>query len=148
MLHVKNLDIAVSGLLVLLGAYIVFEGLGYGYMDYNTPGAGFFPILIGMGLAIFAGVNLFNAVRRSDPRIDIALPELFRVGATSLAIIAFIVLSEIIGMVVSGFLLIVTVSLIFGERTWKNLVRYALVALLVTAALYTIFVQLLGVPVP
>ncbi|MFV0361107.1 tripartite tricarboxylate transporter TctB family protein [Tropicimonas sp.] len=135
-------------LLAGFGLYVVQTGRSYGFMDGTSPGAGYFPVLIGAGITLLALVNLINAIRRTDVLEHIGSEEIVRVLACSAAICLFTWLSAHIGMLVSGFLLMIFVAAAFGARTGRQLSRSALLALLMSGVLYVIFVRILSVPLP
>ncbi|MDR6434187.1 tripartite tricarboxylate transporter TctB family protein [Brucella pseudogrignonensis] len=146
MFQTRNLDIAMSTVFLLFGVFVTLEGYGYGYSDHGAPGAGFFPIWIGAGILVFSAINLLNSIRRTNIGDIIERAEVGRVLACSAAISIFVFLSGLIGMIASGFLLMLAVSWIFGHRSLGYFIRYVAVAIVITAALYTIFGKLLGVP--
>lgn len=146
MLQVRKLDIGVSALLVALGVYVAWQGGAYGYLEAGVPAAGFFPLCIGVGLAGFAAVNLVNALRRAEVFSVIEAPELTRVAFCSLAMVAFVWLGGVIGMIASAFLLMFAIGAIFGPRTLGFYARLAIISAGMTAVLYFIFGIMLAVP--
>ncbi len=146
MIKVRNLDIGVSALLIVFGAYVAYKGMVFGYVEAGAPGAGFFPLWIGLGLAIFSGVNLVKAIRRSGMLATIDGREFVRVALCSVAMAGFVWLGGIIGMMVSAFLLMFGIGVIFGPRTRNFYVLLAVVSAGMTAVLYIVFGILLAVP--
>jgi hypothetical protein len=57
-LTTRTIDRLFAGALLLLGLYVVWNALEYGYMRGTTPGPGFFPFWVGLALAIFSAVSL------------------------------------------------------------------------------------------
>jgi len=146
MVHARHLDVAVSMLLFLAGAYISYVGGTYGYLEEGAPAAGFFPLWIGFGVMAFSAVNLFNALRRVGMVRTIDTAEILRVVLCSLAMIAFVWLGGRIGMVTASYLLMLAIGAIFGPRTRTFYAFLAIVSAGMTAVLYVVFGILLSVP--
>ena len=62
----KAVDRLFAGILLLLGLYIVWNALEYGYMRGTTPGPGFFPLWIGLGLTILSAINIIRSVTGAE----------------------------------------------------------------------------------
>lgn len=146
MIHARHLDVAVSALLVLCGGYIAYTGLSYGYLEEDSPAAGFFPFWIGLGLVVFSAVNLFNTARQAGLLGTIAMSEILRVVCCSLAMVAFVWLSGVIGMAAASFLLMFAIGAIFGPRQPRFYALLAIVSAVMTAVIYLVFGILLAVP--
>ncbi|WP_049564072.1 tripartite tricarboxylate transporter TctB family protein [Streptomyces sp. SBT349] len=56
--------LAFAGVLILLGLYLVREGLDIGYDRENEPGPGFFPLWVGAVLAVLSAGWLVRELRR------------------------------------------------------------------------------------
>ncbi len=59
-----------AGCLVVLGLYIVWNALAYGYMRGTTPGPGFFPFWVGLIVVLAASTGARASL---DAAIVIAL---------------------------------------------------------------------------
>ena len=146
MVQARHLDAAVSALLILCGGYISYVGLSYGYLEEGSPGAGFFPLWIGLGLMVFSAINLFKALRRAGLLETIETAEILRVALCSLAMVVFVWLSSLIGMVAASFLVMVAIGAIFGPRQPRFYAFLAIVSSVMTAVLYLVFGVMLAVP--
>lgn len=146
MIQARNLDIGVSALLVAVGAYVAWQGLSYGYLDAGIPGAGFFPLWIGFGLVASATVNLVKSLRRASVLAAIEGKEMLRIALCSLAMLVFVWLGDVIGMIAAAFLLMVAIGAIFGPATIRFYAVLAVVSAGMTAVLYFIFGIMLAVP--
>lgn len=146
MVRIRNVEIGVSALLILFGAYIAYGGLGFGYLEDSAPGAGFFPVWTGLGLVLCSGINLVKVVRRSDLMSAIEGAELARVALATLALVGFVWLGGIIGMMPAAFLLMLAIGAIFGPRERRFYLGLVAVSAGMTAALYFIFGVMLAVP--
>lgn len=146
MIKAQHLDLILSALLVAFGAYVAYQGIGYGYLDEGTPGAGFFPFWIGIGLMLFSVINLVNQLRRAGELAGIDVGEMRRVGLTSLAMAGFVWLGSVIGMIAAAFLLMLAVGVVFGPRTRRFYISLVVFSVAMTAILYGVFGVLLAVP--
>jgi len=146
MIKAQHLDLILSALLVAFGAYVAYQGIGYGYLDEATPGAGFFPFWIGIGLMLFSVINLVNQLRRAGLLAGIDVGEMRRVGLTSLAMAGFVWLGGVIGMIAAAFLLMLAVGVVFGPRTRRFYISLVVLSAAMTAVLYGVFGVLLAVP--
>ena len=62
----KTLDRIFAAGTGVLGIYVVWNALNYGYMRGVVPGAGFFPFWVGVGLIGLSIVNLVRSVRNIE----------------------------------------------------------------------------------
>ena len=62
----KTIDRAFAGAVLLLGLYIIWNALEYGYTRGTTPGPGFFPFWIGLLLTIFSAINLVRSLSGAE----------------------------------------------------------------------------------
>ena len=106
-----------------------------------TIGPRAFPIAIGIGLVVCSvWVGLTGSARRELPSID------WRVAAMSaLAFLAYVVLLEPAGYLLTTVAFIATESRLLGSRAW---VRDLVVSVVITASVYTVFNVLLGIRLP
>jgi hypothetical protein len=146
MIRTRTLDLAVSMFLTAFGIFIAYEGLSYGYLDKGSPGAGFFPVWIGVGLLGFAATNLVRESRRAGTVEIIAGTEIAKVVLCTLAMIGFVALSPLIGMIAAGFILMFAIGAIFGPRKLGFYTLLAVICGVMTGALYVVFSVLLAVP--
>ncbi|GLK84082.1 tripartite tricarboxylate transporter TctB family protein [Ancylobacter defluvii] len=150
MLQVRHLDIYVSILLMGFGVYVTYQGLGYGYVERGTPSAGFFPVWVGVGLAVFSAINLFRTCRHHGLSIGdidaIAYPEIAKVLGASALMAGFIGLSFVIGMTPAIFVLMLAIGVLFGPRTIGFYAVLTVLALAMAILLHFTFSSLLGVP--
>ena len=62
----QTIDRVFAGCLVAFGAYIVWNALAYGYMRGTTPGPGFFPFWVGLGIVSLSIANLIRSRRGAE----------------------------------------------------------------------------------
>ena len=143
-----RIDRLFAGALTLLGVFVVWKSLEYGYMRDATPGAGFFPLWIGLGLTVLSLINLVRSVRGTE-RLSAIFDRAGVYGplAIVVAIAVFILLSPWIGMLLASALLIPAIALAMQPR-WTA--RFAVTILAIAVAFpvlcYFLFAVYLNVP--
>lgn len=146
MIPLRSFDLGLSALLTILGVYIVWQGLGYGYQDGAVPAAGFFPFWIGGGLALFSALNLIRNLKHLGLPGAIDRMEIVRVGLVSLAIGGFVILSDFLGMIVAAVLLMIAIGAIFGARDVRSLAAVSAISVGMAGILYLVFGVVLNIP--
>ena len=117
--------------LLLLGAYIIWNAVAYGYMRGTTPGPGFFPFWVGLAIV---GLSLTNLIRNLAGR-DV-LASAFDVAGLSktIAIVAivavFIALTPTLGMLAGSALLSPAIAFVLRPR-WDAAFAAAIVSIAV-----------------
>lgn len=111
----------IAALLFLaLGLFAVFYSLRLRMYTSSGPGAGLFPLLIGIVLAITASAWFLQLVREgpSASGEPAMLTAPVRVALQLGALILFAVLMPLIGYVWSAVAMVALTALIAGERSW------------------------------
>lgn len=120
--------------MLLLGGYMLWRGIGYSVGSLNRIGPGFFPVAVGVCL-IAISVAIALEVRFSDtsrPRFR------FRpLTAIILGLLAFAVLVESAGLIPATFVLVLVSA--FGDQTMSPL-RAMTVATAIAALGYVVFI--------
>lgn len=139
---VGMLACALGGALVPLGLGVTYKGLEYGYTRFGIPGAGFFPFWIGIALAVAGALLVAVSWPTRRERKELAWPQqLVWLAAT----LAFLAATEVIGLLLAGFLfLVVTVRILGGLPLWIG----ALAGVLANGLLWLVFEVWLRVPLP
>ncbi len=147
---IQRLDQFVALFLILFGLYLVWTGIGYGYMQGTTPGAGFFPAVFGVVLAVLSLINLVRSLIGAEViKADVTVREVAKTVGIIVAIAIFIVLIPLLGMTMAAMLLMLAVGLILRPRPEpRHLVRLGLVSVLLPIACLALFERVLDVPVP
>jgi hypothetical protein len=136
-----------SGLLfVVAGLAFAIGSLNYAFGSSLRPGPGFFPLILGMLLAITGGLVLFKAltfeVEGGDPIGAWAWrPVLAIVGGLAVVGLAL----PVIGLVPAVPLLVALAGFAGGSVRWKSLLVQCIV---LTPAAWLLFVVALGWPLP
>lgn len=149
-MSITRVDQIFALFLVLFGFYIVWSGFDYGYMNGTTPGAGFFPVLIGGTISVLSAFNLYRAVAGKE-RLSggIAKDDIAKIVLISLAIAAVIFLTPFLGLTLS----VIAFMLAAGFIIRPSLAPGFLLRLIPVAILFPLFLRLafgvwLRIPVP
>lgn len=127
-------------------AAVLFIGIAIATVVYSLdlkmytpegPGAGLFPLLIGVTMFLTATLWLAQLLRESAPGSSLfpSRHALIRVGSQVFALALFAVMLKAVGFVASAFVLVVLTALIAGEKSW--------LALLLAAGLGSVGIQYL-----
>jgi|EndMetStandDraft_3_1072993.scaffolds.fasta_scaffold13075_3 putative tricarboxylic transport membrane protein len=110
--------------LILLGAYIAWAGFGYGYMNGTAPGAGFFPVILGIVIAMLSIVNLVRSLAGAERLAKGISPrDLIKIAGVAAALAAVIIAIPHIGITLASMGLMVAIAAIIKPSLEP---RYAL----------------------
>ncbi|MFC5068497.1 tripartite tricarboxylate transporter TctB family protein [Flaviflagellibacter deserti] len=147
---IHRLDQFVALFLLLFGAYLVWTGLGFGFMQGTTPGAGYFPALAGGVLIVLSAINLVRSLAGlEDLKSRMARRDVVKFIAITAAMLVFVVITPFAGMTIATMLLMLAIGLIIRpslERAY--LVRLGITSIFFSLACLVVFGTLLRVPVP
>lgn len=126
--------------LVLIGAFVTFEGYGYGLGQVSRLGPGALPFGLGLLIAL---LGVLIAV--VDPDGDEAAPTIkWRPVAMVLsALLAFALLVDTAGLVVATAALVFLSGAADPDHTWKSLLA---IYVFLIVFVYVIFMRFLAVP--
>jgi len=140
-----GLIIAGLGLAVLIYAGTLPDVPGHYY------GPGLFPTVIGAGFLVCGGVLAGSTFKSRERSTLIDCPDwrgasrgLVQVALMSVAILVFVGFGDLIGFRLFAFVTLAAMYLVAG----RGLLVSLLLAVVITALLDTLFVGLLGVPLP
>ncbi len=131
--------------------------LGYGQQAWTTlpmgrpnqPGAGVFPMLVAVIMALSSLGILWEQIRSSEADDDrLRLPtgaDLRRFLGVVVAIFGYIALASLFGHLVASIALSLAMVHLIKPGSWP---RTILVGLAISLSAYWVFVMLLGVPLP
>jgi cell division protein FtsW (lipid II flippase) len=144
----QTIDRVFAGCLAALGVYIVWNALAYGYMRGTTPGPGFFPFWVGLGIVGLSIANLVRSLRGAEileSQFDAV--GLYKALAVVGFVIAFILLTPWLGMLVASGLLIPALAFAIRPRWTRSFAATIVaVALLFPVLCYYLFAVYLQVP--
>ena len=147
---IHRLDQIVALLLIVFGTYLIWSGQHLGFMQGTTPGAGYFPALAGGLLVILSIVNLLRSLMgREDLKSRMSRVDVIKFAAVTAAMLAFVVITPVLGITVATMLLMAAVGLIIQPSLERGfLTKLVLTAVLAPIACLLIFGHLLRVPLP
>lgn len=139
-------DFASGVMFVAIGVGFAIGATNYSFGSSAKPGPGYFPLLLGVILAVLGAAVLFKAITiesdGGDPIGDIAWkPLLLILGG----VVAFGLLLPRLGMVATIPILVVIASLGGDEFHWKGVV---LTAAILTFGSWLTFVKGLNLTIP
>jgi putative tricarboxylic transport membrane protein len=145
---IQRLDQLVALGLALLGVYLVVAGFGYGFMRDTTPGAGFFPVLIGGVIAVLSLVNLVRSLAGIEIlKAAMAKSDVLRFVAVAAALLAYVWIAPVLGLALATMALMIVVGLIIRPTLAPGfLARLLAVSVVCSLACVWIFGTLLRVP--
>lgn len=139
-------DFASGCMFVLVGLGFAIGSLQYSMGRPARPGPGYFPLILSVLMAILGAVILFKSLRDpiegGNPIGGIAWRPL---GVVIGSILAFAFALPTLGLLVSGPLLIVLVSLAGDDFRWKAALLNGAV---LTAGSWLVFIWGLGLTIP
>ena len=146
-MKIKSQRDFVSGLMfIIVGVIFAFGATNYSMGSSAKPGAGYFPLILSVILAILGAVLLFKSLtietEGGDPIGDIAWRPLLVIVAS---IAVFGVALPRLGMFMTIPLLIIMVSFAGGEFSWKGVLANSVV---LTAGSWVIFIWGLNLTIP
>lgn len=142
----RNKDHYGGALMVLIGLGAAYQGLSYNVGTLTRMGPGFFPVAIGIVLAL-VGVAIFATAKASqpDPAEPKLAPEWRGWSLIVLSLVAFIVLG------IYGGLLPATVAVVFisAMADRQNTIKSAIIlSLILTVVCVVVFWWALDMPFP
>ena len=128
-------DRITGGVVLLAGVAIIWQACRLRLGNFHTPGPGLFPLLLG-SVVVFLSLCLlaFRSRSRKDAR-SFSAESLLRVGRVYGSLIAYFLVLEHLGFLLSTFLLVSYLSIVIGKQK--------AVGALVRAVLVTVFSYLL-----
>jgi putative tricarboxylic transport membrane protein len=144
----RRSNVAVSLFLLGLAGFVLFQSRSLAFGSIRTPQTGFFPILLACLLLVLSFALLGQALRQSA-----TAPSLWRVGSEGwkrigsvfLILMAFALVLESVGFLISTFLLMVLLLRAIDPQKWHVVIAAALSTALVS---YFLFAWLLNIPLP
>jgi len=147
--HKEN---AISGIVCILAGAVIYwisGGFGLRGLSPDPLGPSVYPKLVGTGLVILGAILFVMAARSKDaePKKKASLQGQGggRIIALVFAGVAYIIIFERLGFIITTMLFIIAIMFITGERKWK---RSFSAAVIIPLCLYLVFKELLNVLLP
>lgn len=141
-------EITAAGVVLAIGLSFLVGSLAFSFLSAGTPGPGFLPLLISLGI-IASGLTLLAGAMRGTSIVEQpSWPSLAgwqHVGLMLAAMAAAFLFLEELGFLVAVTLFMAAMIYALGERSWRMLLT---VPPLSAIALYTVFAVWLRVPLP
>ena len=136
----------VAGVFLLLGAFICVEALQVPFGSFRMPGAGFFPLLLGLALGVFSiillGMTLASPAGGAATHVWPERPEVvYLVGS----LLAAVWLFERAGFLLTMTLFLGVAMRVLGKMSWP---RAFVLALVGSVAAYVVFSRGLLIALP
>ena len=146
-MKIKSQRDFVSGLMfMIVGVIFAVGATNYSMGSSAKPGAGYFPLILSVLMAILGAIVLFKSLtietEGGDPIGDIAWRPLLVIVA-SIAVFGFAL--PLLGMFITIPLLIIMVSFAGDEFNWKGVIANSVV---LTAGSWVIFIWGLNLTIP
>jgi hypothetical protein len=130
----KDMQDVLGGLtLTALGVFAAVYAQRYEFGDLNRMGAGFFPVTLGVLLAVLGVLITLPAFFRSGPPIEVRWKTFALVMGS---IVVFALTLKVLGLILATMLSVVLSSLADDDTQWKGRL---LIALGVAVLTYVIF---------
>lgn len=149
-MNIRRLDQIVALFLAGFGGYLIWAGLGYGYMLGTTPGPGYFPVLIGGVLVVLSLVNFVRSVGGIEKiKVDMSRRDIAKFAMIVAILLVFVYLIDFLGLTLATMLMMFAIAFVIRPSLARNyLLRLTLTAVLTPIACKLIFGNLLHVPIP
>lgn len=151
MVNMKKCNYVISAVAAVLGVAIwaLSAGLGIGFKEEGGISAGTWPaitggIMVGAALILLV-MTLVNGKKYEEMEVVLGLPANRRVYLVMGIMVVYCLLLNVLGLYISGLILIPALMWVLGERNKK---KTAIVTIVALAAIYVIFSLILGTKLP
>jgi putative tricarboxylic transport membrane protein len=145
----KTSNIAISVILIGLAGFVLMQTRHLPFGTLQVPQTAFFPAILATLLLGFSFILLAQTLVAAPERRwgadRIAAEGWVRIGATLAAMVAFALVLERLGFLLTTFLLMVLLLRAVESQRWPKVVGIAVTAALIS---YALFGWLLGIPLP
>jgi putative tricarboxylic transport membrane protein len=140
----KQINVVASLFLIIVGIVTILGSNGLAIGTIRDPGAGFFPFLGGIGLVVLSLILLVQALRGRSMGVQ-RFGELLRPCILVIGLLAYALLFDPAGYIITTIVLSVVVLLILEEKSWWVVGG---VSVLIAVGTYFLFDRLLQTPLP
>ena len=129
----------ISGVVVFLIASAIFwQGRGLSIGTPHAPGPGFFPMLIGATLVLLSVILMIRGGKGTQEQAPVTVRSLVRMLVVFAALLAYFLLLEYIGFVVTSFLLMAFLFLSVARQKWYFAVASSVVCIGLSYLLFAV----------
>jgi hypothetical protein len=136
-------DFAAGVIYMVLGSAFAIGALNYRVGEADRMGPGWFPLMVGILLAVVGVATLFNGLRRSAQAEKIKRPSLSTIAWVLSAVVLFGLLLQPAGLVISLLVLVLVSSRASHEFTWKAALANAVALILFSIGVFVWGIDLL-----
>jgi putative tricarboxylic transport membrane protein len=149
-LGMRNNDRVTSIVCFFIGLGFIVGGLEMGLGPLNTPGAGFFPAVIGgifsiLSLALLITASLGKNDREEKVRFWKGEKSWVKVSLALLALVFYLIFLDYLGYILTTVLFLFLLLKFVGKKGWAVSLC---TAVLLSLGSYALFRTVLGVPLP
>lgn len=145
-----HLDRLFTILMLVLGFYVTVTSYNYGLYRETVPGPGFFPAIAGVLMTVLsAAILLRDLSGRMRMSGEIAFPVIGGVAGVTIAVVAFVYLTPLIGMATAGVLAMVAIGYLTEEPDRKKglfLPKLAALSIATVVLCHVLFGMIIRVP--
>jgi putative tricarboxylic transport membrane protein len=148
-------DLVSGSFLLLLGLFLAIRSTDLIIWSRSGPGAGFFPLIIGLIICILSLILLLQYIlsKRARGKTKAAprgmpeqeKPALIKVSSYLLLMVLYGLLMKSLGFFITTFLFLFVILKYTERQGWR---RTLLIGSIATVASYLLFETYLGVPLP
>jgi putative tricarboxylic transport membrane protein len=147
---VRNYDLGSGLLCLFIGLGFVMGGVKMGLGPLNTPGAGFFPAVIG---GIFSALSIALLITTFIGKIRAGEKQRFwkeknswvKISLALLSLIFYMLFLESLGYIITTVIFVFFLLKFVGKKGWRISI---VMAVLVSLSSYALFKMALGVSLP
>jgi putative tricarboxylic transport membrane protein len=143
----RIVDACLGGVLLFVGLVVIADNyhLGAGWAS-DGPQAGYFPLRIGVLIAICSVIVIVHALRNhSDVSVFVAWRKLVPVSQVLFPLIAYIAVMQYLGLYVASTLFVACFMRWLGKYSW---VKSIVVAVVMSVIIFWLFEMEFKVPLP
>lgn len=142
----KDIDRLNGFFFIIFSLYTVYESLKLPRGGFHQPEAGFFPLGLALALFLLSGFLLFQAFGKGHTKEWLQFGEgKRRVAFAIAAMVVYVFVLNILGYIVSTFLIMVFILKGLEKQKWRTTLIISLPCVVLS---YVSFSWYLGVPLP
>lgn len=147
-MSIRLLDRLFSLLTIILGVYILFDAIGYGYWVRNAPGPGFFPLIASLGMIVLGAINLLRSLSGKEIiENELDMKSIVKSLLIVAIVVVFLLAAEYSGMLIGSAIMIFLIGLVIEDnKNAKFIMQLGAISCLFPFVAYFLFSRYLQVP--